>query len=132
MENTSHYCEMCGNSDSNGRRVVKLKHGAYAMYMCAGCVKVIVDWLEVKILFPKPDWTMSRQDLAGWIDPQGKKEKPHIDDLRNEMSEWDKDMIESGKSLMKMEITRNDYYLEMRKKVKRFLQMVGEYLEKIT
>lgn len=132
QENMGNYCERCRQYDNvDDRRLIKLAKGSNIMFICRECVRGYTDILKSKVLVPQRAWAMPRVDLLQWIDPNGHASAPGADDLRKSLTIWDQEMIEAGKELMKLNIDRNDYYLEMRKLNRDLIKTIESFLTKV-
>jgi hypothetical protein len=97
------------------------------------CVRSILGFLEAKVNYHKAAWTMSKQDLTGWIDPAGRKTTPGPDHLRVAVSNYEEEIRERFKKFSAYTdgyTDRDKFVLDMKKSIRGLINVVLEYLKK--
>ena len=133
LENQGIVCEMCSIGNDRAR-IVRLEY-ASTMYMCVGCVRLVLTYLELKVAHPQAKWLMSRSEMAQWMDPNGHSgpKGPMAHDLRNRLArigEDTKEILKLGMALQNGYSDRNLFIKDVRAKFSEALKVVEEYLVK--
>ena len=133
-QHTGCVCERCTVVFDDKSRLVIIDTGGSAAYICSPCIKEIFMMLETKCNFPgSNNWTMSKNDLYGWLDPAGRRNGPSPDNLRVAMSNYDEEFRRMMKDFREYNggyTDRNKFAVDFSKHMKDMLKVIEEYLKK--
>lgn len=133
--NTGCHCERCPNKTKDrDSRLVVIEATGTAAYLCIPCVREILALLEMQVNNPNLSWTMSKGELVQWM-VSTPRSKPHIDVMRNVVSDHAEDLNEMLKKLQDFKdgyTDRNVFIRDIRKKHRQVFTAIEEYLRRST
>lgn len=135
VQNMGTVCERCKLIRDNKSRLIIIEASGGHAYLCSNCIEEILKLLRVRDTYHKPEWTMSKQDFMGWIDPAWRTTGPGPDNLRNTLGDYDEEFRKMGKDFLELKngyTDRNKFFWDLKAHLKKVYSVVEQYLNKTT